>query len=474
MAEYGISEGLAYRHNFQQDIQNRHENAMLDMQARDRAEAKAKLVGDMFNQGKAYDTYNQKQLKDFSEKQITAMGKFMDENPDWQTSPMKYATVKNMSTQLIDNPIILESAMSKDSRDKMVEWAQKNPNSINSPQYQAQINAYDHYAKTGDSGRVPGVRTPFSFMPPEPWKDINAEFVKYGNGIKDFDVKQLDPMTHGLGAWESEIKPEELGSTISAMYLDNKEQVDFHAQKMGITPQEYLMRGIMPNINKQYQKGDWGAMIALQKANAEKSFGVSPYQRDVLNPFQKGGAGASELSPEMIEKMFGKAAPVSTIYGTGPSDKIDWRGREVRWNGRLHRVNYQGQAQPAAEGTITISRDEAIDLGIVKYWNLVDESGPSDVATAYKQFANIRQDTAGNWVVDVDVVKPFNPVSEVYKNIVDGPTPDKFQTAPGTLTQNIQLYQAKEDPNYAKGSDGQIYKFSGSGDINDMKNWTAQ
>lgn len=461
MFEYGISEGLAYRHNFQQDIQNRHENAMLDMKARSEAEARAKLTGDLFNQGKAYDTYNQKILKEFSEKQITSMGKFMDENPDWQTSPMKYAKLKSMSNSLIDNPIILESATVLDAKNKMVEWAQKNPNSVNSPQYQAQVNAYDRYSKTGNAGADPRMRNSFMFVPPEPWKDINAEFVKYGNGIKDFDVEQLDPYTHGLGAWQSQPKKEELDAQIHAMYLDNKDQVDYQASKAGMDPYAYLLRGITPNITKQYQKGDFGALITMAKeknAAAAADAAVSPYDTNVLKQ------SAGEFPQDFPEKAFGKTPPVATVFGTHPSDKIDWNGREVRWNNRFHDIVYQGKKVPAAEGTITISRDEAVDLGICSgaITRGFNQSGTDDIATGFKQFARVRQNEKGDWMVDVDVVKPFDKKTEIYRTIYDGPVPDKYQKAPG-MTEEIGIkivggipYRPNDDGTYTNLQTGAI------------------
>ena len=71
--EYGTTSGLAYRHNFQQDIQNLHYNEQLDKQAQDRASARVKEMADMMQVGSTFGSYNVSQLKDFTQKKIAQL-----------------------------------------------------------------------------------------------------------------------------------------------------------------------------------------------------------------------------------------------------------------------------------------------------------------------------------------------------------------------------------------------------------------
>lgn len=155
LLEFGSAEGLAYEHNFQQDTQNMFEQERLNRTARQDAENRAKLFGDMFQFGEATTTYNKQKLKEFSEGQIKDIGAYINANPDWQTNGGKYANVKNMSHKLLDNDWVKNDMAAVGEYQNLVKFIHDNPGAEQLPEVQQQLSKWDNYRKTGDDqGRV--------------------------------------------------------------------------------------------------------------------------------------------------------------------------------------------------------------------------------------------------------------------------------------------------------------------------------
>lgn len=182
--DFGIKRGLAVRVDTRQDIANLRANEQLDRQQKIDAQTKAKLFSDDLQFGKASNPWDHKQLKNFTEKKIRQIGEFVNQNPDFDTDPIKLATLKRLKADLIDNPVVYRSQRIAAHKQAMDEFAAdpKNAALIQTEKFIRQQLSYENYVKTGSADpEKPGVE--FTFNAPGFDVDRNKYFAERASSI---------------------------------------------------------------------------------------------------------------------------------------------------------------------------------------------------------------------------------------------------------------------------------------------------
>jgi hypothetical protein len=476
LLEFGISEGLAYKHNFQQDIANLHAEEALDRQARIDAEAKAQLLSEKFKFGKTYDTYNDQRLKQFTEQQIKNIGAFVDQNKDFQYSPGKLAWFNKMTNELADNPIVMESARVETNRQQMIKWAQEHPESVNSPRYQNQVNAYSHYSKNGTTDPTLKQTQEFMFQPPTPYEDLGKAGLEMGNKFGDFDIVPLKGW--GMGAFKEVPKQDSLNATISNFYAMHRDQMNEEYKIKGYaSPLEYSMALVTPGIKGKKDIGDYNyylkvAELAMKAKETQGEQRGSPYQEAVIN-----NHNAGTLIKPFVDKIAGEK-PDKMISINKKGETITWEQRSAQMStqfitadqkrmkelGLTIDPNHPERDYKLILGTTTISRDEAVDRGIVA--NAIargfNEQGSKDVEPDWQGLATVRKDANDEWVVDIQSYYPFDYTSPGYKGLYDSIVqPTKFQQPAEEMYQNagpaVRRGKSPSGREFYQTKDGTIY-----------------
>ena len=102
--DFGLPAGLAYRHNFQQDIQNRARLHQMKRQKRIDQENDARLWAKELDTISVQNPYDAAGLEGFLDGHFKKMGKWIQEHPNFRTQPEEYVYwTKNFVKPIKDN-----------------------------------------------------------------------------------------------------------------------------------------------------------------------------------------------------------------------------------------------------------------------------------------------------------------------------------------------------------------------------------
>ena len=93
--DFGLPTGLAYRHNFQQDISNEARLTQMRRQAEIDAKNEARLFADEWDTLSLRNPFEAKGLNGFLEGHFKDMGKWLQEHPNFRSDPMEFTQYKN-------------------------------------------------------------------------------------------------------------------------------------------------------------------------------------------------------------------------------------------------------------------------------------------------------------------------------------------------------------------------------------------
>lgn len=200
LIEFGGAEGLAQASpDYQQKTENLFRQETLNRQARQDAENRAKLFGDMFQFGEATDNYNKQKLNEFTTQQLGGIGKFVTDNGGYSAismNPGLMGQFKSMTHKLLDNDYVKNSMAGTQEYTDMVKFMHDNPGSHEMPEFQdtlakngraGMLEQWDNWRKTGDVyGRMnipEQEKQRFTFQNPASNFDIQSVFEKYAKGL---------------------------------------------------------------------------------------------------------------------------------------------------------------------------------------------------------------------------------------------------------------------------------------------------
>lgn len=339
--DYGTSSGLAYRHNFQQDIANDQRNEMLDRQARIDAENKTKLFADEFKFGEAQSDYNKNQLKQYTEQLIPKIGKFVNDNPDYRTNTMKYSMYKQMTGGLLKNKFVENDMRFQGMKKELAAHLAKHPEDVDRPEIAKMAEQISNYNKTGDIEGKTGQDRQFDFLQPKPYVDLDVEAQKDMGGFSAFEYRKADPSEASLlgeDAVFQKAKQKELNAKTMAYYERNKSQLDNQAKKAGYnTGEDYARDLIKSQVPEKYitpprdYLSEQEQLLKLKsKYKNQESKSADPFEKDVVN--KKYGS----VNPDVMQGALGTRVPAAYIaFQDLSKPAVELRGVKFNNNGNF-------------------------------------------------------------------------------------------------------------------------------------------
>lgn len=457
--DFGAPAGLAYRHDWNAAKQSDMYVNQLKQQAKIDAANRAKLLTDDLNFGTANNTWDMTQIKNFTNAKIKEYGKYIAENPDWETNLAKRAEVKRQKQEFLNNDHVARGMRIDTHYSNMIKFYQdpKNGDFRDDPYMAEKMKEYQNYAKTGSIDGDTNHGLEFSFQSP---------------------AEQVD--THALiRAAATKVKRDGIASHAGAG--GNKQFVT-------TTSKQRFSGGMIsdPKFGK-YIRTEWNNL----DDDSKKSYGnienyvatiADPYFPEdkihvgqFFNPYGKGGKGSGKngdvsdpFQRDIIQPLF--SSPTTPVkINPGAIDLVQQNGKgeynlsdaEISTNGKdfktinlgmlpakstgrvIMRMNHSGQKYMANEVMIDMNEDQ------------FKEKFGSD-ALDYKNFNNITQ--------SADEYDDVN-IRDEHQNWVQK-TPDKDGKPRFAVRSYVQL---RNDENsralYRKALHGKTEGFGNNGNI---------
>jgi hypothetical protein len=217
LLDFGTVQGLAYRHNYQQDIANLHQEEQLDAMAKQRAKNETAEMANMFKFGAANNEYDRNNLRAFTDSKVKEMGTYFNQNPDWKYDVGKTLYAKQMSDQLLNNEHVKRS-MYYDSQVKATQdYLEKNPNILSAEELNKYKTQMQNRAKFGDIDGPGGKGGDYTFVPPPPPFDVAKFFDEHAKNVPKDQISKLDNETNQITAKDDNIR-----TYVNSLLLNDK------------------------------------------------------------------------------------------------------------------------------------------------------------------------------------------------------------------------------------------------------------
>lgn len=326
MAEYGIKQGLAQSFGYDQRVQDmaRQNNAM--RQAQIYSENKAKLLADDFDYNNAMNAWDNTAVKGFAQNKLKEIGKFMRENPDFESNLEKRVAYKNLTKELKDNKALNEG-LQVDANIKAMQGYMNDPKNaplVQSEDFEPIKRQYENYLKTGSIDGNTANRKLFTFTPPEELVDTTPLLSKYAQmtALNGQDkrwlakgagtIHQFATDMDKAAAAEGAINDRELGKYLQKEYND-------YTSKLGENVKPLTLKQYVVNKMQPYFKGDeyknFNYSTSTSDGGDKKTKGGRNYFKELLQRTQKAGGAPVAASAEGAKQ-----------YLTGGQDKLNTAG----------------------------------------------------------------------------------------------------------------------------------------------------
>lgn len=301
LLDFGLSSGLAYKHNFQQDIANAQRNEMLDRQARIDAETKTRLFADEFKFGEATTDYNKQQLKAYTEKLIPEIGKFVNDNPDYRTNTMKYALYKQMTGQLLKNKWVDNDMKFQGMQKEYAKHLAEHPEDVNLPEIQAMASQIEKYKRTGDVLGEIGKDRQFNFSTPAPMLDTEKIISDRGSKLTQsgFDTTPYGNIEYATNLDAQTAAKQLLGDPAFSRSV----QLKMRSSGVKANPVDYVTEGLLAYSKKNRNVNFGKQNILLQHSLKDDEIsGVDPMQR-IIDEAKKSSDRTAPILPSFVKKL---------------------------------------------------------------------------------------------------------------------------------------------------------------------------
>jgi len=466
--EFGVRKGLAIRLP-DQSRQIAYRGMRMRQAAID-AENKAKMFADDMEYTNVMNSHDNPLVKEYATNQIRTMGKFMTENPGWESNPMARVVYNQLRHNLKDNPE-LNRGMTSDANYKA--WQKyiqdpKNSDMRDDPALLAVNQQWNNYLKfghqEGEAGlKRDGGKREFTFMAPEELVDTTSKLIELAQKTEYDDIKNFGYQNSGLRSEVSSARKDltvqhALGSTwgkyLKKDYDKYVDQLVGNEKTNAQTLNQFVRQRMEPYF--QSEKIDRAYQVPVLRARG--SGGVDGMNRSIwLNMHNK----ALSVPGQKID--FGAEAMQFTFANKLGEHNLDGVkdpfGNVVDLGLRKAQATGLGQPQRGPDNSVYAEYDALVRMPVKDFQNLgpkyneaIDEGGlgqftpgPSsskdwDVWEEYKALG-IEQytDEAGNKFVQFPIRQKYDP-NNVHLS-------DNYANA-----HNISPH--KEDP-YAGIADGQ-------------------
>lgn len=241
LLEFGGAEGLAYRHNFQQDVANATELHQLRREARIDSENRLKLLGDTqyadTTKMNKWDAAQVTSQADDIQKQI---GKIVAAHPNPMADPTAFLEIKRLQHSMLDNESVRIGMQNSAHVSEFNKFLATTPGSDDLPEVSMMKADLKRYEDTGTVDPTGKEKVPFRFNNPLETFDMGANLTARAKALGT--KEQWDQSAYaGLGATATTVPDAEIEKeafNIINSYPDkNKYRIAF--QKLSPTEQSY-------------------------------------------------------------------------------------------------------------------------------------------------------------------------------------------------------------------------------------------
>lgn len=189
MAGYGLAKGMAYRNDWDKDIDRLYQRAEYAQQIRSEKERKTLFYADLLKKGHASSPRAEKELESFYEGLNKQLADFVTENPNFETDPGAMQQFLNISDQYLNNDVLRRDLQVKEEFDKL--RAAQSSGELFPEEIAEQTQKYYDYISSN-----PG-------DPIEPYVFTRVKKLEFGDVIKEANEwlkgtvsTYIDPKTH--------------------------------------------------------------------------------------------------------------------------------------------------------------------------------------------------------------------------------------------------------------------------------------
>lgn len=349
MADWGVKKGLSIDMGYGQRTNDlaRQNNAM--RQAKIYSDNKTALMADDFDYNNAMNAWDNTAVKAFAQGKTKEIGKFIRENPDYESNLEKRVAYKNLVKELKDNKALNEG-LQVDGNIKAMQGYMNDPK--NAPLVQSEDFApikqqYENYLKTGSIDGNTANRKLFTFTPPEELVDTTPLLAKYAqltgqNGQEKKwlakgagSIRQFATDMDKAAAAEGAINDRQLGKYIQKEYNDYVSKLPKEARPL--TLKQYTVAKMQPYFkgdeykNFSYATGD-GSGSGSKSAQGIRNY----YDEERMRAIQAANQGKRiSAPPAAVEGVLtgGKGGDVNTnnsLFEITPGNFIPFKGAIIK------------------------------------------------------------------------------------------------------------------------------------------------
>ena len=400
--DYGISSGLAYKHNFNEDIDRLYKDEYLIRQKKRQAEEDAKTLGNKLKFGNVSSPWHRRQLDAFTEKTLKDIGTIVDQNPNWQSNAMLWGQVNRLSDSLSNNWIVADDARHKTERDALLKFVHDNPNAYKLPEVQKQFDELKAYESYNGDGK------PNDFIFRNPLSKYNL-MEEAGKAAKYIQPSKINMKTVGdFGVPQYEYDPAEIETYVNVFENSVKNKLGLQRDFDALPEADKAKYGNAHNYGKSVfesmlpTQGEPRNLPKEEKGTGTRwngNIGTSATGTYIINPE---GLQRQEATPEQIDALTAQYnKSLKTIMEAGADRKT-----ATSKLGTLDEyLKKQQQAQPQTTNpTVALQYKGATENPIR---NFVDGKGKTISGSPnFFEFEN------GEWLLNVVQKEDGNSVSK--------------------------------------------------------------
>lgn len=466
--DFGLPAGLAYRHNFQQDIQNRARLHQMKRQKRIDQENDARLWAKELDTISVQNPYDAAGLEGFLDGHFKKMGKWIQEHPNFRTQPEEYVYwTKNFVKPIKDNEWVKRDlAFQQQKKMASAYAASKGADDVHSIEMNEQIGNYSKYGnyKGELDARQFGVNE-FMFVAPSEKVNVVKELQQVGNRMKElqynFDSK--------LGGYVGKVDNKTLEASAMSAYTDPRlksaidEQYEFYKANnltKSNSALEFASEVISSGSPTEFKPLSAGSKSKTSWYDNLLASGQSPWRHDIMNK-----SSATGIPQEALKKALGELGEVYMFSDPSTEKKGEalFLGKQdVKWTGKMQTIlnprsahlDNKGNIIPGTEKTskylevqVEVPWDEAVSMDVGKYWDWNNEVGTGDIEDNWKKYAHRTKNANGEWVANIIGYVPIDPTRESTRLAFDQSVqPSKLMQPAMADADKMQMLMNNFDP----------------------------
>lgn len=480
MPNQGDVRGQSVDLNFDNQINDLYRVDEMNRRSDAIKKVKVALFANDMDYQNAVNAYDSPKIQAQAKEQVRNIGKYVNENPDWETNIDKRMQVNMMKKELKDNPLLhtgLASDMAFKQLNSDLAEVSKNPQQHDTESYQDLMRQRENYLKfgnqKGEEAALHEGHQPFTYVKPRDFINLPETLLKAGNSINPSVVIK----GNNMGEYTRTADPKYVQAVKDGIWKENSRQIQVEAGKLGLhTPQQvdkWLTDQIMAGVKTTYDIGDPDGWFnagmrqrehelakAKLKGKNESFQGITPWD-DLFDKRKPSGY----VPPESVSKVWGEN-PKILVSNSNGTNNIDLTGQKWTPDGRYIT---DGTGTRRLTGKVKIPLQVAYQTGIWKADDFKDDPKDGEIDKTFHGKAVRREDDKGNLFIEMNYAMPIDKNNGSDRSLYNAHIlPDKLvnnlqesDVSTGGQTQTWNGYEIGSEIRNKK--DGKIYVVTENG-----------